>query len=258
MTRTPLIGIAALATLLAGPARAQVMVDNAELWFEGGRTVASFNVANEGTTAAQFTLQTGDWDRLDDGTNRFFAPGTTPSSCERALEVFPRQLRIAPGGSQTVRVTLKSDSLPSRACWSIIFVQPEAPPTTGARTSVAYITRIGVKVYYLPAQTVNLVELQGFVQTTPQAPGDSAAIAATFENKGTRPASISGTVEIRRADNFTVANVAVGPVPILPGASRVIRIPLPAGVLPGTYVALGVFDYGADEDLAAQAPVQVR
>jgi hypothetical protein len=76
-------------------------------------------------------------------------------------------------------------------------------------------------------------------------------------NVGTRPVSIGGTVEIRRADNFVVARVPVEPIPVLPAALRRIRVNLPA-ILPGAYVALAVFDYGADEDLAAQTPVENR
>lgn len=258
MMRLRTIQLSAAALLIAGRANAQMMVDNAELWFEGGRTVMTFNVANEGTVANQFSIQTGDWDRSDDGTNNFLPPGTTPTSCERALEVFPRQMRIAPGGSQTVRVSLKPDSLPSSACWSIIFVQPEAPGAAGRTTSVQYITRIGVKVYYLPAQTVTLVEMSDFSQRPAATAGDSVAVQARFDNRGTRPASIRGSIEIRRADNFVVATIPVEPVPVLPGASRVIRTFLPRTLLPGSYVALGVFDYGADEDLAGQAPVVIR
>jgi hypothetical protein len=164
---------------------------------------------------------------------------------------------LTPGASQTVRVSLRTDSLPSRACWSLIFVQTEPPSAQQRNTAIRYVTRIGVKIYYTPAQTVTLAEIEGFVQIPKATPQDSAAVELAVRNVGTRPIGVGGTIEIRRADNFVVARVPVEPIPVLPAALRRIRVNLPA-ILPGAYVALAVFDYGADEDLAAQTPVEIR
>lgn len=248
--------VLALVTLTVAPLGAQMRVDNAELWLTTGQLVGSFAVTNEGQEPIQFTLEHGDWDRGDDGTNRFFAPGSTPSSCERALEVFPRQLRVPAGETQSVRVSLRPDSLPSRACWSIVFVQTEPPQSQRSTSMVRYITRIGVKVYYNPALSVVLAEVEDFRQLTPRAAGDSTAVELAVRNIGTRQVTLNGKVEIRRADNFPVASVVVDPTPILPGAARRIRIALPK-LQAGAYVALAIFDYGADEDLAAQTPVVI-
>lgn len=243
--------------LLASPLQAQMQVNNADIWLGPGHLVETFVVTNGGTETQQFTLEDADWDRSDDGTNRFFRPGTTPSSCERALEVFPRQMRIQAGGSQTVRVSLRPDSLPSRACWSLVFVQSEPGATPQTTVGVRYITRIGVKIYYTPAETVTLAEVVDFAQAAKRTPADTAAVVLTVRNTGTKPIFAGGTVEIRRADNFVVAKVPVEAVPLLPTATRAIRVTLP-NLMPGSYVALAVFDYGADEDLAAQTPIVIQ
>src|ERR1041385_2994105 len=107
----------------AVPAVAQVQVNNADLWLSATQPTGTFSVTNEGTEVLQFTLEDGDWDRTDDGPNRFLAPASTQTSCKRGLQVIQRHLRITPGTAQTVRVSLATDSLPPRACWSIIFVQ---------------------------------------------------------------------------------------------------------------------------------------
>lgn len=256
MTRRSVMAMV-LVALTGAPLQAQMRVDNADLWLTAGAPVGTFTVTNEGTEVLQFTLENADWDRADDGTNRFYPAGSTPSSCERALEVFPRQLRLTAGASQTVRVSLRPDSLPSRACWSLIFVQTEPPQAQQRGTAIRYITRIGVKIYFNPAQTVTLAEVEGFVQLPKAAPTDSAAVELAVRNTGTRPISLGGTVEVRRADNFVVARVQVEPVPVLPSSLRRLRVNLPH-LDPGTYIALAVFDYGADEDLAAQTPLEIR
>lgn len=256
MTR-PIVMAMVTVALLGTPLQAQMRVDNADLWLTATAPVGSFTVTNDGTELLQFTLENADWDRADDGANRFYPAGSTPSSCERALEVFPRQLRLAPGASQAVRVSLRTDSLPSRSCWSIVFVQTEPPQAQQRNSAIRYVTRIGVKIYYTPPQTVTLAEIEGFVQLPKATPQDSNAVELAVRNVGTRPVGFAGTVELRRADNFVVARVQVEPIPVLPAASRRIRVNLPK-LDPGAYIALAVFDYGADEDLAAQTPVEIR
>lgn len=244
------------ATLVGRPLRAQMQVDNAEIWLTTGQLTGAFTVTNAASGALQFNLVDGDWDRAEDGQNRFFPAGSTPNSCERALEVFPRQLRLAPGASQQVRVSLRADSLPSRACWSIVFVESE-PPVTQDRVGVRFVTRIGVKLYYNPAETVRLAEMVEFVQLAKAAPADSDAVELGFRNIGTRPVNLGGSVEIRRADNFIVGRVPLEPIPVLPSALRIVRVTLPK-LQPGAYIALGSFDFGGDEDLVGQTPVVIR
>lgn len=255
MTKKTLM-ILAVATLLGRPLHAQMQVDNAEIWLTTGQLNGLFTVTNAATGALQFNLVNGDWDRADDGQNRFYPAGSTPNSCERALEVFPRQLRLAAGASQQVRVSLRADSLPSRACWSIVFVESE-PPVTQERVGVRFVTRIGVKIYYNPAESVQLAEMVEFVQLPKAAPADSDAVELAFRNIGTRPIMLGGSVEVRRADNFVVGRIPLDPIPVLPSALRVVRVTLPT-LQPGAYIALGSFDFGGDEDLVGQTPVVIR
>jgi hypothetical protein len=114
-----------------------------------------------------------------------------------------------------------------------------------------------VKVYYTPAQTVTLAEVEGFVQAPKSTPTDSDAVNFTVRNTGTRPVTLHGSVELRRPDNFVVQRALVDAIPVLPGATRTIHTPF-TRPLPGTYIALAVFDYGGSEDLAAQAAVEIR
>src|SRR5207247_1520290 len=73
-----------------------------------------------------------------------------PRSCARVLRVFPLSVRLAPHTSQGVRVALDGADTLSAACWSIVFVESGATPTGGGR-QLAYVTRLGVKIYGLPA-----------------------------------------------------------------------------------------------------------
>lgn len=137
-----------------------------------------------------------------------------------------------------------------------MFVESE-PSAAQDRTGVRFVTRIGVKIYYNPAETVRLAEMVEFVQQPKAAPADSDAVELAFRNIGTRPVSIGGSIEVRRADNFVVGRVPLDPIPMLPSALRILRVSLPK-LQPGAYIALGSFDFGGDEDLVAQTPLVIR
>src|SRR5438445_10125171 len=148
-------GLAAfvLVGLAPRPAAAQLAIDQAEIFLEPravGRGIASINVSNEGDSVAEATVYLSDWDRREDGENRFYPSGTVPRSCGRLLRVFPLSVRLAPHTSQGVRVALDGADRLSAACWTIVFVESGAAPT-GRGRQLAYITRLGVKIYGLPA-----------------------------------------------------------------------------------------------------------
>jgi P pilus assembly chaperone PapD len=125
-----LTGLLALLLWMPVDASAQLGVDQLEVTFkqhQGPAAAQTFQVSNGGSTAIQVTIARGDWDRGEDGQNRFFPPGTAAGSCHEALTVFPTTLRVEPGRSEAVRVDIRPGiKVP---CQSILFV--ETPPPAG-------------------------------------------------------------------------------------------------------------------------------
>jgi P pilus assembly chaperone PapD len=245
-------------TLLAAPGRvaAQVSVDQAEVFLDPsvrGPRVASFNVTNEGAAPVQVSIYLGDWERREDGEHNFPPPGTLPHSCAKYLQVFPLSLRLPPGARQAVRLAQSgADSLKS-ACWSIAFVETNAPSTAAGR-QVTYVTRLGVKIYLLPPGLTK----EGDVEEMAVQRGDSGGrrIAITFHATGGMPLWVHGTLEYRRADNSVAATDSIAEFPVLPNARR--RIAVRARQLaPGKYLALALLDYGGSEIAAGQIPLDV-
>src|SRR3989454_3942153 len=222
-------GLAAfvLAGLAPTPAGAQLAVDQAEIFLEPrtvGRGIASINVSNEGDSVAEARVYLSDWDRREDGEHRFYPNGTLPRSCARVLRVFPLSVRLAPHTSQGVRVPLDCADTLSAACWSIVFVESGATPTGGGR-QLAYVTRLGVKIYGLPAGLAKDGMIDAVVERghrpgsgTPAADSGGERFELTFRNSGGLPLWVRGRIEFRRLDK-PVAAMADGPgFPRLPGA----------------------------------------
>jgi len=253
-----------LAGLVPTPAGAQLAVDQAEIFLEPGavgRGITSINVSNEGDSVAEAAVYLSDWDRREDGENRFYASGTLPQSCGRLLRVFPLSVRLAPHTSQGVRVALEGADMLSAACWSIVFVESGATPTGGGR-QLAYVTRLGVKIYGLPAGLAKDGMIDEFVERgrqrssgKPAADSGGKRFDVTFRNSGGLPLWVRGRVEFRRLDNSVAATADVPEFPVLPGARRAIVVSAPK-LRTGRYVALALLDYGGADIAGAQIPFE--
>lgn len=259
-------GLAAVVLGLVLPAAgaAQLAVDRLEIFFEpgsGAEQVASFDVANEGNRLVEATVYVRDWERRPDGEHVFSPSGSIAGSCGRFLRVFPQGLRLPPGARQTVRVALEGADSLRAACWSVVFVENTPEPAQRGR-QITYVTRLGVKVYGLPAGLVRDGEVDTlFLRAAPSAGGRPAAqgreFALSFTNTGGQPLWARGRIEVRRLDNSVAAQVEVPEFPVLPGARRELAVDVPT-LSTGRYVALALIDFGGAEIVAAQLEFEVR
>src|SRR5262245_8924180 len=98
--------------LVAVPGRvlhSQLAVGRVEVVMQVGDRAnreAAISVRNESDKPVQAIVKLEDWDRADDGSNRWFPYGTHrgTGSCAPALSIFPQSLRLDPGAEQAIRV----------------------------------------------------------------------------------------------------------------------------------------------------------
>jgi P pilus assembly chaperone PapD len=256
--RGSVIAAVVLVAALGAPrADAQVAVDQLEMVFKlqpGNPRLGIINLRNEGATAVQAVVRLEDWDRLEDGTNRWFPSGTVPGSCGPVLDVFPQSVSLEPGASQAVRVTMDSTASLNAECWAAAIVEAVQPRSA---SGVQNVIRTATKIYIQPPGLEARGEVVG-IQVAPAAGGkDSAAsLAVTFHNTGQRHLETTGEVQFRRPDNSIAAKVPVQTLYTLPGAKYTRKVRLPS--LPsGRYVVLAILDFGGDELAAGQVEYQV-
>jgi P pilus assembly chaperone PapD len=248
---------------IAAPLRAQLTVSPAELTLVPGSTpVASFTVGNEARTTVQAILYLNDWDRDDNGENRFFPTGTVVGSCGDRVKIFPQTVRVEPGARQSIRVSAEPVAYPS-PCWTIVFVESAPRPAPGG-SRIVYVTRLGVKVYVNPPGLARDAEVLGFalekqLQTSsgPAVDTTQDELALRIRNIGGVPVRLEGRVEFRDFGNNVVQMVRVEEIPALPGSTRRIPVKLPT-LPPGKYVALVLISYGGEDDLAAQLELEIH
>ena len=253
----------ALATMLvlaggsAGSAQAQVAVSDLEISLnaaQAGERAGAVTVTNTTGAPIQILIDVQDWDRSTLGENRYYPLGTLDQSCRGDVSVFPLSMRLEAGESQPLRVTYSGGA--DRSCWAIVFVQADQsrdPSVEGAQ--VSYVIRTGVKVYVEPAGAVRSGDIVAMQFVEPDSTG--RAIAIEFANSGAAHLMVRGAVEIRDEHNQVAANIEIPEFPVVPGATRISTIALPA-LTPGRYVGLALLDYRGDEIAAGQVQFAVE
>jgi P pilus assembly chaperone PapD len=257
-----LIVAALFLSLTAAPAAAQLTVSPSEVQLTPGITAATaFSVRNEDQVPVQASLYLNDWERDENGVNLFDTLGSKVGSCRDRVEVFPMNIRIAPSTTQPIRVSLKPSDTLKTPCWTIVFVETTPRPGRGT-IQIAYITRMGIKVYVVPPTATLDAEIAGFTveKSRPRAGEDvdttKNEFAVYVRTVGTAQVRATGQIEIRRPDNSLAGTAPIGEIPILPGSQRRIAVTIPT--LPaGRYIALAVVGFGGQDDLAAQTELIV-
>jgi len=276
--RGTVLALCAVGVVLSQPASAQLLVDPLEVTiFTAGTShvSASFSVNNASDNAVQATITRQDWDRVENGDNRFLPAGTTGTSCGAMLTVSPLSIRVEPHSSRIIRLGVQSAAALTKECWDIIFVEEVAQRAAARGNSLQYIFRTGVKVYVAPPaltrdgavedMAVADVAVPAAASSTTPTKAVVATPAATkkqisirFHNTGGMHLLAKGRLEFRRLDNSLAAQVLIAEFPTLPGATRKLMVDVPSGLTPGDYVVLALIDFGGAELVAGQIDFQAK
>jgi P pilus assembly chaperone PapD len=243
---------------------AQISVDELELHIplrRGVTTVSEvFHATNTAATPGQATIVAQDWDRSEQGDNRYYPLGTLPTSCGSHVKVFPSVLQLGPRSTQTVRVTVDSAATIRANCYTILFVETPPPPRSENGSALVYSVRYGVKIY-----VERDLPLGAEIDNVAIAPRDDRGttvdtslkqVVVTYRNTGAKQTMTHGAVEIRRPDNSVVTKVDIAEFPTLPGATRRLGVPIPR-LERGKYVLLALLDYEGAEIAAGQVDLEI-
>lgn len=272
------LALCAVGVLSAHPLSAQLLVDPLEVTITTAgatRVTASFTLANTSDAPVQATITRQDWDRVENGDNRFLPAGSTGTSCGNLLTATPVAVRVEPRSSRIVRLSVQGAAALSKECRDIFFIEEIPQRTTLRGNSLQYIFRTGVKVYVMPPglkrdgavedMSVEEVAVTPSASSTPASVKPATAAAATrrqvairFRNLGEVHLLARGRLEFRRLDNSLAAQVPIPEFPTLPGAVRKVMIDVPPTLAAGDYVVLALIDFGGAELVAGQIDLQAK
>jgi len=249
-------------------ASAQLLVDPLEVTMLAAgtnRVSSSFSLTNTSDKPVQATISRADWDRLENGDNRFLAAGSSGMSCGAMLSVSPLSVRIEPHSSRVVRLAVQTGAALTRECWDIVFVEEVPQRATAKGNSLTYIFRTGVKVYVAPpglsrdaaVEDVAVVDAP-VARPASSTPAAKRQIAIRFHNTGGMNLVAKGRIEFRRLDNSLASQVPIAEFPTLPGSIRKVLVDVPGNLAAGDYVVLALIDFGGAELVAGQIDYQAK
>jgi P pilus assembly chaperone PapD len=253
-------------------ASAQLLVDPLEVTILAAgtnRVASSFSLNNTSDNPVQATISRSDWDRAENGDNRFLAAGSTGMSCGSMLTISPLSVRIEPHTSRVVRLAVQTGAALTRECWDIVFIEEVPQRTTTKGNSLQYIFRTGVKVYVAPPgltregaiedmAVVDAAVAKPASASSAQPPAAKRQISIRFHNTGAMNLVAKGRLEFRRLDNSLATQVPIGEFPTLPGAVRKLLVDVPSDLAAGDYVVLALIDFGGAELVAGQIDYQAK
>jgi P pilus assembly chaperone PapD len=275
--RGTVLALCAVGVVVSQRASAQLLVDPLEVSLTtagASRVTGSFSLSNTTDAVVQATITRQDWDRVENGDNRFLPAGSTGTSCGAMLSASPVSIRIEPHSSRIIRLGAQPTSAATKECWDIFFVEEVAQRSAVKGNSLQYIFRTGVKVYVAPPGLVRDGAVENMavedVAVTPPAASATLAtstaapqrtkrqIAITFHNTGGMHVLAKGRLEFRRLDNTLAMQVPIPEFPTLPGAIRKVMVDAPTGLAAGDYVVLALIDFGGAELVAGQIDYQAK
>jgi P pilus assembly chaperone PapD len=260
--RKTVLALCALGVVVSQRASAQLLVDPLELTMltaGNSRVVGSFSLSNASDAPVQATITRQDWDRGENGDNRFLASGTSGTSCGAMLSASPLSIRVEAHSSRVIRLGAQSATTLTKECWDIFFVEevPQRAPIKG--NSLQYIFRTGVKVYLAPPGLARDGQVENMaVEDSSPPPTTKRQISIRFHNTGGMHLLAKGRLEFRRLDNTLAMQVPIAEFPTLPGAVRKLMVDVPGGLAPGDYVVLALIDFGGADIVAGQIDYQAR
>jgi P pilus assembly chaperone PapD len=264
------LALCATGIAISQSASAQLLVDPLEVTLttaNQNRVAGAFAVSNTTDEPVQATISRQDWDRLENGDNRFLPSGTSGNSCGAMLSASPLSIRLEPHTSRTIRIVAQNASALAKECWDIFFVEEIPRRSTASGNSLQYIFRTGVKVYVAPPNlardaAVENMTVEDAPQTASLATNATAAtkrqIAISFHNTGGVHLLAKGRLEFRRLDNSLAMEIPVPEFATLPGATRKLTVDIPSGLATGDYVVLALIDFGGAELVAGQIDYQAK
>ena len=260
--RDTVLALCAVGVVISQPASAQLLVDPLEVsMITSGatRVFGSFSLSNTSDAPVQATISRQDWDRAENGDNRFLPAGTTGTSCGAILSASPLSIRIDPHSSRIIRLGVQNAAALSKECSDIFFVEELPQPASVKGNSLQYIFRTGVKVYVAPPGLRRDGAVEDVAVEDVGAPAATKhQIAIRFHNSGGTHLLTKGRLEFRRLDNSLAMQVPIAEFPTLPGATRKVVVDVPSGLAAGDYVVLALLDFGGAELVAGQIDYQSK
>lgn len=239
-----------------------IQVSTLSIWatIPAGETFkGSLTITNYHEEEAKIVVKLCDWKRTENGENILLEPNSSQTSLIPYLELKPEEAKLKPGESKQFKykITLPDDLTGS--LWGALLALPykkikdekESNEKGNEELPLNELTRYGfpVKLWVLESSSMAPDgELKALEVHNSGEKESSQVFELVFENTGNIPLRPEGRLNIFDSSEKKIASAKLDKFGILPGAKRVIHIPVPEKDLPkGELEAEAVLKFGKEK-----------
>lgn len=242
---------------------AGVAVSPAHLRFSvapGESKTSKVTINNDTDRPGSFKLSFNDFNMNGYGKSEFLKPGEGDHSLSKWINISPSFVELKPGEKKEVIVTVtipSDDATANKAAWCVLLVeQAEERKTIDPGSNTDQISfgiiptfAFGVFIYQNPPNVeLNKVEIIDFDFIATEY---EKSLSIDVENIGDGITYCNVYVEVTNLKTGESEKVAIKTFTIVPGLKREFNFPLPEKYVAGSYSAVGVLDFGSEEELQA-------
>ena len=236
-----------------------VAVSPSRIFFNAaaGQSVTErLQVSNTDSQVLILTATLKDWYRDSLGNKIYFEAGSLPTSNAGWMRIDPVQLVLQPHETKEVAVSIQVPDSCRKVTNSMLFltqVNKRKPVTgidpSGKKVMILIKVEIGIHLYNIvPGISRKDLEFTAFDDKGPNT-DSTRLLAVTIRNRGEVPTDATLRLELTHKISGAGIQLPARPLSMLPGATQVILIPVPAHQSKGKYLAAAILDYGDGTDL---------
>lgn len=225
----------------------------------GEQSSQKITVNNDTDVPNSFRIKVQDFEMGTDGGSVFKTAGTGSHSLSKFLSATPSFVELRPGEKKEIIINVNvpfDDPQSNKASWCVLMIEQAAPkkqldPASQSGNTIALgvipTFAFGVWVYQNPPNVDNnAVEIMDF-KVFPR--GDKNFIQLDAENKGDGIAMCRTRVELVNTTTGADQKLPLKNFTIIPGLKREFKFVLPPDLPAGKYTAIGIVDYGSNEEI---------
>jgi hypothetical protein len=194
----------------------------------------------------------GDWTIDIHGALRLFPAGTLAHGLGAWIALESDEMILPPHSGREVRVSITIPDDAEGTHNGMVFFTVVPPVSESGGIGVTQTARVAFTVYVTVDGTeVNGSDLVDLYQD------DERSLTAVIVNTGNTVMRLGGAVELRDESGAVRHRLSVPDAPVLRESERELRLPLPADIEPGFYVALALIEDSRGGLLVGELPFDV-
>lgn len=245
------------------PAKAGVAVSPAHLHFTttpGETSMAKVTINNDTDLPNKFKVSFCDFNMDGYGKSSFLPAGDGDHSLSKWVSVSPSFVDLKPGEKQQLTLTLtvpEDEPGANKAAWSILLIEQAEerktidPGRDNEKIAFGIIPTFAFGVFLYqnpPTVEVNKVDIVNFLFDMQE---ERNFLQIDVQNVGDGISYCTAYIELTNLGTGDSQKLLVKKFTIVPGLTREFKFKLPDHIDSGQYSAVGVLDFGSDEELQA-------